>query len=75
MVDAGTSKLPGGIGQSPSGETRVTIYVQVPDLSEAIEKATKLGGSVALPPTKVPGGPRLAQIQDPDGNLMGLIEA
>lgn len=74
MVDGDSSTVAGGIGQSPSGETRLTVYVQVPDLVEAIENAAKLGGDVALPPTQVPGGPRLAQIQDPDGNLIGLIE-
>lgn len=50
------------------------VSVQVSDLTVVIEKATELGGSVALPPTQVPGGPRIAQTKDPDGNLIGLIQ-
>jgi uncharacterized protein len=72
MVDAATSGLPGGIGQAPGGN-RVMVYVQVPDLEAAIDRATGLGGKVALKPTAVPGGPTIAQIADPDGNLVGLI--
>jgi len=73
MIDGGSSGLAGGIGQEPSGRTRVTVYVQVPDLQAALDRAVSLGGRVAMPPVAVPGGPTMAQIADPDGNITGLI--
>jgi predicted enzyme related to lactoylglutathione lyase len=28
-----------------------------------------------MPPMEVPGGPTIAQFQDPDGNIVGLTKA
>lgn len=74
LVDGGSSGLAGGIGQSPGGQSRVTIYVRVPDLEEAMARATALGGSVAMPPMAVPGGATIAMVLDPDGNATGLMQ-
>ena len=53
----------------------VTIYVEVPDLDAALAKVQANGGSTVLPPSDVPGGPKLAQFADPDGNVIGLTRA
>src|SRR5215469_3912950 len=61
MVDTGTQGgINGGVGPSQDGGKRVSLYVQVEDLDAALAKAEKLGGKTVLPPSQVPGGPKLA---------------
>ena len=74
MVDTGNRKgVNGGLGPSQDGKNRVSVYVQVQDLAAALAKAEKLGGKTILPPSEVPGGPKLAMFSDPAGNVIGLI--
>jgi predicted enzyme related to lactoylglutathione lyase len=49
-------------------------YVGVESVDGAIEKATALGATVALPKMPVPGGRAIAVVIDPQGNLFGLME-
>lgn len=74
LVDAESSGLAGGIGQEPGGGTRVTVYMQVPDLSATLDQAVAMGGKVVMPPTEIPGVVTLAQLADPDGNVIGLVK-
>jgi hypothetical protein len=72
------SEEDGGIGGGicrARGASRVTFYVEVPDLAAALAKAERLGGKTTMPPDAVPGGPQIAQFADPDGNVIGLIRA
>jgi hypothetical protein len=52
----------------------VTVYVQVLDLDETMRKAESMGGKSVFGPMDVPDGPTIAQIQDPEGNVIGLIK-
>jgi predicted enzyme related to lactoylglutathione lyase len=63
----------GGIAQAMN-EPMVTVYVEVEDLDATLKSAESLGGKTILPPSDVPGGPRLAQFADPDGNIIGLTQ-
>ena len=63
----------GGITTSP-GAPLVTIYVQVLDLNETLKKAGEMGGSTVMPPMDVPDGPTIAQMTDPEGNVIGLVK-
>jgi hypothetical protein len=74
VVDAASSGVAGGIGQEPSGSTRVTVYVQVPDLQATLDQAVAKGGKVVMPPMEIPGVVTLAQLADPDGNVIGLVK-
>jgi len=65
----------GGIAQSQQGRPMVTFYVEVADLAAALKKAEGLGGKAVMQPMDVPGGPRIAQFSDPDGNVIGLVQA
>jgi hypothetical protein len=56
------------------GEPRVVIFVQVADLKESLAKAVMLGGKRVMEPFDVPGGPTVAQIADPEGNVIGLVQ-
>jgi hypothetical protein len=72
-----------GIGGPPEGvagsilqaeKSRVAIYVQVADLAASIAKAEQLGGKKVLERLDVPNGPTIGQIEDPEGNLVGLVQ-
>ncbi len=51
----------------------VTIYVMVDDLQAYLDKAVKLGGSIVVPPTPIPGVGAFAMFKDLDGNCLGLF--
>ena len=76
LVDtgAGEGAVGGGIGPSQMpGDAGVKIYVRVPDLQAALDRAEQLGGKALVPPTDLPGGyGRFAVLTDPDGNPVGL---
>lgn len=72
---AGPGGINGGVGPAHDGSRRVSVYVQVEDLRATLERAERLGGKTVLPPTEVPGGPKLAMFTDPAGNVTGLFLA
>jgi predicted enzyme related to lactoylglutathione lyase len=74
LVDGASSGVAGGIGQEPGVNSRVTVYVQVPDLAATLDQAVARGGKVVMPPMEIPGVVTLAQFADPDGNVIGLIK-
>jgi uncharacterized protein len=69
----GPGSVGGGVGPSNDGKKRVSIYVQVSDLQATLDRAEKLGGKTILPPSEVPGGPKLALFADPAGNVTGIL--
>ena len=74
MVDTGgPGGIHGGVGATQDGANRVSVYVEVEDLDAALAEAEKLGGKTILPPSQVPGGPKLAMFADPAGNVTGLL--
>ncbi len=42
--------------------------------ASSLAQAEKLGGKTVLPPTQAEGGPELAMLADPQGNLIGLVK-
>jgi len=73
MVDTGGAGINGGIGPSP-GPNRVTVYVQVPDLQAALDRAEQLGGKTVMAPMEIPDAVTMAMFADPLGNVIGLIK-
>jgi predicted enzyme related to lactoylglutathione lyase len=74
MVPGEAGGIGGGVAAAME-KPMVTVYVEVPNLEAALQKAEALGGKTVMPPMDVPGGPKLAQFADPDGNLIGLMLA
>ena len=79
----GISQIAPGIGgpeEGVAGHIRpaevpgVSIFVQVIDLNETLRKAEEMGGRAVMQPFDVPGGPTVAQMADPEGNLVGLVK-
>ena len=52
----------------------VSIFVQVLDLDDTLRRAEEMGGRAVMEPFDVPGGPTIAQMADPEGNLVGLVK-
>ena len=73
--------IPAGLGgpePGPAGHIRqsdrsgVTLYVQVRDLRESLDRAVALGGAVTMEPVELP--PTIAGITDPEGNPITLVQ-
>jgi len=74
IIGASDAGIGGGAAASQD-QPMVTFYVEVPNLEDALRRAGELGGRTVMEPADVPGGPRLAQFADPDGNVIGLTQA
>jgi uncharacterized protein len=72
-TDAGGAA--GGIGRSQTGEPWSTFYVEVDDAQAALDKAESLGARTVMPATEIPGMLTFAMFDDPDGLLVGLLQA
>jgi hypothetical protein len=65
----------GGVGQGPEGYSgHITFYVEVPDVEAALAQAQTLGGSRIMGPEKVMEGVEIGLLQDPEGNIVGVIK-
>lgn len=76
LVDTrGGRGINGGIGKSRSGEPWLALYVEADDLQAMLRKANSLGGRTAVPVTGFGGAVTFAMFNDPDGLLIGLVQA
>jgi len=50
------------------------LYLGVPDVTAALDKVVRHGGSVDAPRFEVPGVVVLGLFRDPAGNRLGLVE-
>lgn len=74
VAAAGPGSIGGGFANAGPGEpARVTFYVGVPSIDEALAKVAALGGQTTLPRTNL-GMVIMAQFRDLEGNLIGLVE-
>ena len=73
LVDTGGEGISGGIGSFPNVAAYLTFYVQVDDLEASIREAETRGGEVVMAPREVRPGLRAAMINDPEGNMVGMI--
>ncbi len=73
-TDAGGKGIGGGIGPLRGPKPFVTIYIVSPDVDAPLAKATKAGGKVVFPATKVGPTTTIALFSDLDGNVIGLTD-
>lgn len=73
-IGGGMMALPAELAAESNGH--VTFYVEVPDVEAALARVVELGGQRLQGPDTVPGGgPTLGQFSDPEGHLVGLVQA
>jgi predicted enzyme related to lactoylglutathione lyase len=58
--------------KAASGEQRIVLSVEVPDVDDALARIEPAGGTVLGPPNDMPWGQRVAHCTDPDGNKVNL---
>ena len=75
FVDTHAEGINGGIGGTEGGPNRGTFYTQVDDVDAYLKKAEGLGGKTILPRTVIPQTITLGLFADPEGNVLGLVEA
>jgi hypothetical protein len=69
------SGIPAGVGGGAGYDPHTVVYVGVPDVEAALQKAERLGGRREMGPAKAPSGLVVAHFTDPEGNLIGLAGA
>jgi len=76
VVATGDSRgIPGGVGGAPKGNAwSVTFYTETPDVTASLSKAAALGGKIVMPRTELPGA-IIGLFADPEGHVLGLVEA
>lgn len=83
ISDGSLRSIPAGIGGPENGigghirqdaKSGVTLYIQVKNLDDSLEKAVALGATVTLARLQIPGGATLAAITDPEGNPISLVQ-
>ncbi|MEH7352034.1 VOC family protein [Neobacillus drentensis] len=55
--------------------THVSMYINVENIQECLEKVEQMGGKVILPEMAVPTGGSIAQFVDPDGIIIGVYHS
>jgi hypothetical protein len=70
------SGINGGIGSSIDGRRGfATFYVEVGNIEETLAVVEGRGGSKLTGPEQVPNGPLMALFSDPEGHVIGLVQA
>lgn len=85
LFDTGTPDQPGingGLvprrGAAPVEGQAVNAFVCTVDVAavdDITQRAVSLGGAIAVPKMPIPGIGWLAYIKDPDGNILGVMQA
>ena len=78
IVDTGETRgIPGGVGAAakPGSRSWVTFYVETPDVAASLMRAQELGGKVIMPKMTTPDATTLGAFEDPEGHVIGLVEA
>jgi predicted enzyme related to lactoylglutathione lyase len=76
-IEAGIGAPPEGISgiiAPASHKPGVSIVIQVSDLKDSLLQAEELGGRAIMQPIDVPNGPTVARIEDPEGNVVTLVQ-
>ncbi len=70
----GGAGIDGSLHEEQHGPIEITFYVEVPDLEAALQEAERVGGKTILAPVSIGGDRTLAQIEDPEGHVIGLLQ-
>jgi predicted enzyme related to lactoylglutathione lyase len=73
VASKGRGGINGGIGGTQEQDSRVVVYSSVPSIEDVLGRIESLGGRTRMPRTDI-GPVIMALYEDPEGNVMGLIE-
>lgn len=66
------SGIRGGVGGGAGYASRVVLYVGVPNVEAALQRAEDLGGTRVMGPASSPNGLVVGHFTDPEGTLIGV---
>jgi predicted enzyme related to lactoylglutathione lyase len=73
FVEPGPSGVAVGVGGGEGYPAKTVVYVGVPDVEVALQRAESLGGIRVIGPARRPDGQLvIGQFADPQGNLVGV---
>jgi uncharacterized protein len=80
LVDPGEGSQDRGIAGGISGAMEdspgyITVYVEVDDIEASLAKAVELGGTKLFGPETIQPGITLAMFTEPEGKVVGLLQA
>jgi predicted enzyme related to lactoylglutathione lyase len=68
--------IDGGIWPAPRGaQPFVQLFVEVDDIAATVDRATRAGATVLVPPQKLPDGDEMAVLHDPLGMPFALVKS
>ena len=73
VASGGSEGIDGGIGGTQGPASKVLVYAAVPDINIVLGRIQEHGGRTVMPREDI-GPVIMALYEDPEGNLMGLIE-
>jgi predicted enzyme related to lactoylglutathione lyase len=62
-----------GLSRDEGHAGQVTVFVQVPDVEEALAQAERLGGRRIQGPDPMGPGMQFGKLSDPEGHLIGVV--
>jgi predicted enzyme related to lactoylglutathione lyase len=77
MVATGSAPEPGidgGIGRRRFPGEPMSNTIGVASVDEYVAKVEKAGGKITVPKSAIPGVGWLAYFQDPEGNVIGMMQ-
>lgn len=75
-IEAGGRGVGGMVQQDPQdgGSAHWISYVEVPEIGAAAQRAERLGGAIAVPPTEIPNIGWFTVVQDPQGAFIAPFQ-
>jgi predicted enzyme related to lactoylglutathione lyase len=74
-INGGLVPRRGPVPEAAAAVNAFVITVDVDDVDASVSGALAAGGVVAVPKMAVPGIGWLAYLKDPDGNILGVMQA
>ncbi len=76
LIDTGTGEpgINGGMSKRQK-DNYVMITLSVDDMDKATDEIKKKGGKILFEKSPIPGVGYFAQFEDPDGNMLGLMQS
>jgi predicted enzyme related to lactoylglutathione lyase len=73
VASGGSEGINGGIGGTMNSAARVVVYTSVPDIDDTLARIAAHGGKTVMPREDL-GMVVMALYEDPEGNVLGLVE-
>lgn len=73
VQSGGGGGIGGGIGGTQMPASKVLVYASVPSIDDVLSLVSQHGGKTVMPRQDI-GPVVMALYEDPEGNLMGLVE-